>query len=106
MCENAKALEHGRTSYSFKTSLGVHTVSPSNFAIEAKNIILIALRTFEFSHSLDPKLTLLPQKPKPPIDGPRGRLSKYGDAAGAPLCQTRTMSAGGWLQFANALIEN
>jgi hypothetical protein len=55
--ENAKTLERGRTSYSFKTSLGAHTVSPFNFAIEAENIILLALRVFEFSHSLDPYAT-------------------------------------------------
>ena len=54
LCENAKTLDRSRTSYSFKTALGAHTVSPFNFEIEAENIILAALRVFEFSHSLGP----------------------------------------------------
>ena len=43
-----------RTSYSFKTVSCAHIASAFNFEIEIKNIILVALRTFEFSHSLGP----------------------------------------------------
>jgi hypothetical protein len=55
LCENAKTLNRDRTSYSFKTILGAHTASQFNFEIELKNIILVELRVFEFSHSLGQK---------------------------------------------------
>ena len=54
LCENAKAINRDRTSYSFKTVSCAHIASAFNFEIEIKNIILVALRTFEFSHGLDP----------------------------------------------------
>jgi len=34
-----------------------HIASAFNFEIEIKNIILVALRTLEFSHGLDPQQT-------------------------------------------------
>jgi hypothetical protein len=40
LCENAKTLNEGRTSRSFKTTLGVHTASLFNFEVELENIIL------------------------------------------------------------------
>jgi hypothetical protein len=52
LCENAKTLDQDRTSYSFKTALAADTASLFNFEIEPENIILVALRVFEFSHSL------------------------------------------------------
>jgi hypothetical protein len=51
-CENAKTLDRDRTSYSFNTALGAQAASPFTFEIEPENIILVALRVFEFSHSL------------------------------------------------------
>ena len=54
-----KAINRVRTSYSFKTVSCAHIASAFNFEIEIKNIILVALRTFEFSHGLDPQRTLL-----------------------------------------------
>src|SRR5215831_13302482 len=54
-CENARTLNRDRTSYSFKTDLGANIASPIDFEIELENIILVALRVFEFSHSLGPK---------------------------------------------------
>ena len=51
-CENAKAINRDRTSYSFKIVLGAYIARVFNFEIELGNIILAALRTFEFSHSL------------------------------------------------------
>jgi hypothetical protein len=58
LCENAKAINRDRTSSSLKSVFGAHIASAFNFKIELENIILVALRTFEFSHSLDPELTL------------------------------------------------
>src|SRR6266849_10122987 len=55
LCENAKAINRDRTSYSFKTVSCAHIASAFNFEIEIKNIILVALRTFEFSHGLGQK---------------------------------------------------
>jgi hypothetical protein len=49
-----KTLDRDRTSHSFNAALGVHTASPFKFEIEFKNIILVQLRVFEFSHSLGP----------------------------------------------------
>jgi hypothetical protein len=54
LCENAKAINRDRTSYSFKIVSCAHIASAFNFEIEIKDIILVALRTFEFSHGLDP----------------------------------------------------
>ena len=48
--ENAKTLNRDRTSYSFAIVLGAQIASPFNFENELKNIILVALRVFEFSH--------------------------------------------------------
>jgi len=48
----SKAINRDRTSYSFKTVSCAHIASAFNFEIEIKNIILVALRIFEFSHSL------------------------------------------------------
>src|SRR6266849_6127202 len=55
LCENAKEINRDRTSHSFKTVSCAHIASAFNFEIEIKNIILVALRTFEFSHGLDPE---------------------------------------------------
>src|SRR5882724_7823682 len=55
LCENTKAINRDRTSYSFKTVSCAHIASAFNFEIEIKNIILVALRTFEFSHGLGQK---------------------------------------------------
>jgi hypothetical protein len=44
----------GRTSYSFKTVSSANIASNSILKIEVKNIILVALRSLEFSHGLDP----------------------------------------------------
>jgi hypothetical protein len=52
LCENAKAINRDRTSYSFKTVSCAEIASAFNFEIEIKNIILVALRTYEFSHGL------------------------------------------------------
>ena len=58
LCKNAKAINRDRTSYSFKTVSCAHIGSAFNFEIEIKNIILVALRTFEFSHGLGRKRTI------------------------------------------------
>jgi len=52
LCENAKALDRDRTSYSFKPAFGARTARPFNIEIQLENIILVALRVFKFSHSL------------------------------------------------------
>jgi hypothetical protein len=52
LCEKAKTLNRDRTSYSFEIVFGAH------IEIELKNIILVALRVFEFSHSLGQLQTL------------------------------------------------
>jgi hypothetical protein len=54
-CENAKTLDRDRTSYLFNAALAAKAASSFNFEIEPENIILVALRVFEFSHSLGPK---------------------------------------------------
>ena len=56
-CENAKAINRDRTSQSFKSVLGARIASAFNFVIKLKNIILVTLQTFEFSHGLGQKLT-------------------------------------------------
>ncbi len=71
LCENAKTLNRGRTSYSFKIALGAQTVSPFNFETVAEHIILVALRVFEFSHSLG-------QKDTPPLATAIRRLVELG----------------------------
>jgi hypothetical protein len=65
---SAFELNRDRTSYSFKTILGAHTASQFNFEIELKNIILVELRVFEFSHSLEQKQTCTDQPGISPID--------------------------------------
>ena len=86
LCENAKTLDQDRTSYSFKTALAADTASLFNFEIEPENIILVALRVFEFSHRLgqnrtfvagflaitSPLSCLTPQAPAFSLDGFRG----------------------------------
>ena len=57
-CENAKAINRDRTSQSFKSVLGARIASAFNFVIKLKNIILVTLQTFEFSHGLGQKPTL------------------------------------------------
>jgi len=57
LCENARTLDRDRTSYSFNAALAAQAASPFNFEIEPKNIILVALRVFEFPHSLGQKAT-------------------------------------------------
>jgi hypothetical protein len=49
-------LDRDRTSYSFKVVLGAHAAVLLIFEIELENIILVALRVFEFSHGLSPLL--------------------------------------------------
>ena len=56
LCEKSKTLDRDRTSYSLKAAFGAHTASPFNLEIEPENIILVALRLFEFPHSLGPLL--------------------------------------------------
>ncbi|HWX64034.1 RidA family protein [Bradyrhizobium sp.] len=51
LCENAKAINRDRASSSLKAVFGAHIASAFNFKIELENIILVALRTFAFSHS-------------------------------------------------------
>ena len=52
LCENAKAMNRDRASSSLKAVFGAHIGSAFNFKIELENIILVAFRTFAFSHSL------------------------------------------------------
>jgi hypothetical protein len=47
---NANTLNRDRSSFSFKVVLAAHMASPFDFEVELKNIILAALRVFEFSH--------------------------------------------------------
>jgi hypothetical protein len=54
-------LSRDRTSYSFGVVLGAHIASPVKLSIESENIILAALRAFEFSHSLALQLQLFPE---------------------------------------------
>jgi len=61
-CENAKTLDRDRTSYSFNAALAAQTASPFNFEIEPENIILVALRVFEFSHRLGPSRHIAPPR--------------------------------------------
>jgi hypothetical protein len=52
LCENAKTMNRDRASSSLKAVFGAHIASAFNFKIELENIILVAFRTFAFSHSL------------------------------------------------------
>src|SRR5215470_12384264 len=52
LCENTKAINRDRTTYLFKIALGAQIAMAFNFGVERKNIILVSLRTFEFSHRL------------------------------------------------------
>jgi hypothetical protein len=54
LCENAKALDRDRRSYSSKAVLVVHRASGFNLEIELKNIILRRVSIFEFLHSQGP----------------------------------------------------
>jgi hypothetical protein len=51
LCENAKALNRDRRSYSFNTVLVAQSASGLNLEIELKNIILRRVSIFEFLHS-------------------------------------------------------
>jgi hypothetical protein len=57
LCEKAKTLDRDRTSCSFKAAFGAHTQADSSLKTEPENFILVALRLFEFSHSLGHKPT-------------------------------------------------
>jgi hypothetical protein len=52
LCENARTLDRDRTSYSFSAALAAQGAGLFDFRIEPENTILVALRVFEFSHSL------------------------------------------------------
>ena len=58
LCEKATTLDCDRRSYLFKTAVGAHTARPFSFEAELKNIILVAPRACEFSHSLGPSRQL------------------------------------------------
>jgi hypothetical protein len=47
-CENAKALNRDRRSYSSKTALGLQFENAFNLEIELKNVILVAFRFLSF----------------------------------------------------------
>jgi hypothetical protein len=51
LCKNAKTLKHDRRSYPSETALVAQLASEFNLEVELKNIILVALRFFEFLHS-------------------------------------------------------
>ena len=69
LCKNSKTLNRERTSYSFESVFGAHTTSPFSSEAELENIILGALRVFEFLHGLerrDPyRVMLVSGKKKP-----------------------------------------
>jgi hypothetical protein len=44
--------DRDRTNYSFKTVRGARIAGPFDFEVELKNIILVVLQDFEFSHTL------------------------------------------------------
>jgi hypothetical protein len=56
LCENGKTLNDDRRSYSSKTVLGLQLAFAFNLRIELKNVILVVLRFFAFSHSQGQKL--------------------------------------------------
>src|SRR5215831_11860051 len=51
LCENAKTLNRGRTSYSSKTTLAAQRAREFNLEVDLKNIILRRVLIFEFLHS-------------------------------------------------------
>ena len=51
LCENAKALNRNRRSYSSKTVPGVQFENTFDLEIELKNVILVAFRFFAFLHN-------------------------------------------------------
>jgi len=51
LCENAKALNRNRRSYSSKTVSGIQFENTFDLEIELKNVILVAFRFFAFLHS-------------------------------------------------------
>jgi hypothetical protein len=51
LCENAKALDRYRRSYSSKTVSGIQFENTFDLEIELKNVILVAFRFFSFLHS-------------------------------------------------------
>jgi hypothetical protein len=51
MCENAKALNRDRRSYSFNAALVAQRASAFNLAVEPKNIIPRRVSIFAFLHS-------------------------------------------------------
>ena len=85
LCKNAKTLNRDRRSYSSKTALVVQLASEFNLEVELKNIILVALRFFEFLHSQSQKA-----KYSPGADvfrfGPESELKT--DTAGGPVRAT------------------
>ena len=72
LCENAKTMNRDRTSSSLKVVFGVHIASAFNCKIELENIILVALRTFEFSYSLGPTQNSFNVFPRVSWSGLRG----------------------------------
>ena len=57
LCENATPLKRDRRSYSSTTVLARKLASAFNLDDELKNVILVVLRSFAFSHSQGPKPT-------------------------------------------------
>jgi hypothetical protein len=51
LCKNPQTLNRDRRNYSSKTALVALLASKFNLEAELKNIILVAFRFFEFSHS-------------------------------------------------------
>jgi adenylate cyclase len=51
LCKNPQTLNRDRRNYSSKTALVAPLASRFNLEVELKNIILVAFRFFEFSHS-------------------------------------------------------
>jgi hypothetical protein len=56
LCENAKALDGDRRSYSSKTLLAIKLASALNLKNELKNVVLAAFRSFAFLLSQGQKL--------------------------------------------------
>ena len=81
-------------SSSLKAVFGAHIASAFNFKIELENIILVALRTFEFSHSLGPKATKLGTLRWSADQGQTGRVPGANDYRGTlDLPTDKEMSA-------------
>jgi hypothetical protein len=62
LCEKSKTLDRERTSYSFKALSAPTPQAQFNFEIEPENIILVALRLFDFPHGLGHFRTHAPQQ--------------------------------------------